>query len=84
MSDPSDDRIRERAYEIWTAKGRPADKDVDNWLEAERELGTEPIDGPVAEETPGPDETVETIGESPDESIVTLTHPAPEPADAES
>jgi hypothetical protein len=30
--------IRERAYEIWIERGRPAECDVENWIAAEREL----------------------------------------------
>lgn len=33
------DMIAKRAYEIWERKGRPIGKDLENWQEAERELG---------------------------------------------
>jgi hypothetical protein len=35
---PDDTRIRQRAHEIWEEKGRPAGRDVEFWLEAEREF----------------------------------------------
>lgn len=85
MPGPNQDRVRERAYEIWDGEGRPADRSVDHWLQAEREVGADPVDGPIAarEDSPGPDETVETISDDPSPSIVTLTEPAPEPANTE-
>lgn len=36
---PTHDQIAKRAYEIWVAKGRPAGRDLENWKQAERELG---------------------------------------------
>jgi predicted patatin/cPLA2 family phospholipase len=30
--------IRERAHEIWMEQGRPAGRDMENWLAAEREV----------------------------------------------
>ena len=36
--EPSKDEIAARAYEIWLANGRPHGRDVENWLEAERQL----------------------------------------------
>lgn len=32
------EKIAERAYEIWQAKGRPTGQDQDHWFQAEREL----------------------------------------------
>jgi len=32
------DRIRERAREIWEESGRPAGRDLEFWLQAEREF----------------------------------------------
>ena len=32
-------RIKARAYELWEAAGRPAGRDVEFWLEAERQIG---------------------------------------------
>ena len=31
-------RIRERSYQIWEQEGRPEGRDLDHWLQAEREL----------------------------------------------
>ena len=36
---PAHDQVAKRAYEIWVAKGRPAGRDLENWQQAERELG---------------------------------------------
>lgn len=36
-----DERIRERAYEIWEREGRPADKSLEHWLQAEAEITAE-------------------------------------------
>jgi hypothetical protein len=32
------EKIAQRAYEIWQAKGRPMGQDQDHWFQAEREL----------------------------------------------
>ena len=37
-SKPSHEAIAERAYELYQARGRTPDHDVDDWLQAEREL----------------------------------------------
>ncbi|HLT03092.1 MAG TPA: DUF2934 domain-containing protein, partial [Geminicoccaceae bacterium] len=31
-------RVRRRAYELWESEGRPAGRDRDHWLRAEREI----------------------------------------------
>lgn len=31
-------RIRQRAHELWEAEGRPAGRELQHWLEAEREI----------------------------------------------
>lgn len=36
------DQIAKRAYDIWVAKGRPVGLDLQNWQQAERELGVTP------------------------------------------
>lgn len=33
-------RVRERAYQIWEETGRPEGKSVEHWLQAEGEIGT--------------------------------------------
>ena len=35
---PTDDEIAERAYQIWQDQGQPIGHDLENWLEAQREL----------------------------------------------
>jgi len=35
---PSDEETAKRAYELWLARGATPGHDVDDWLEAEREL----------------------------------------------
>ena len=34
-------RVRERAYEIWERAGRPEGKSTEHWLRAEAEIGAE-------------------------------------------
>jgi hypothetical protein len=43
-------RIRERAHEIWIERGRPEGRDVEFWLDAEKELAADPR--PVRSATP--------------------------------
>ena len=38
------EEIRARARELWELEGRPADRDLDIWLQAERELTDEDED----------------------------------------
>jgi Protein of unknown function (DUF2934) len=35
---PREQAIRERAYRIWEAEGRPDGKELDHWLRAEAEV----------------------------------------------
>jgi len=37
-SNPAQEKIAARAYEIWLASGRPMGQDKAHWLQAEREL----------------------------------------------
>ena len=37
-SDDYEHRVRERAYALWEAAGRPADQDQHFWFEAQREF----------------------------------------------
>lgn len=39
MTVSSQDKIRQRAFEIWEAEGHPQGRDLDHWLRAESELG---------------------------------------------
>jgi DUF2934 family protein len=38
MADTLEDRIRERAYEIWARAGRPDGDAEQHWLQAERQV----------------------------------------------
>jgi hypothetical protein len=38
----SDDRIARRAYELYLARGGEDGQDIDDWLQAERELRVDP------------------------------------------
>jgi hypothetical protein len=38
MPDPTPEQIRQRAYELWEAAGRPGGREQEFWHEAEREL----------------------------------------------
>jgi Protein of unknown function (DUF2934) len=35
---PSEQAVRERAYQIWEEEGRPDDKDLNHWFRAEGEI----------------------------------------------
>ena len=41
MADEKMDQLRSRAYQIWESEGRPQGRDLEHWLEAERELEAE-------------------------------------------
>jgi hypothetical protein len=41
MTPNNEDRIRDRAYALWEADGRPEGQDKDYWARAERELSEE-------------------------------------------
>lgn len=38
LARPDEDKIRRRAREIWTENGQPSGRDVEFWLQAEREF----------------------------------------------
>lgn len=42
-----DERIRERAYQLWEAEGKPEGQDFDLWLRAREEIETAPEEGDV-------------------------------------
>lgn len=48
MDNGPEDRIRERAFALWRAEGEPAGRELDFWLQAERELAEGSVEGPVA------------------------------------
>jgi hypothetical protein len=37
--DEQDDQVRRRAHELWENDGRPEGREMDFWLQAEREIG---------------------------------------------
>jgi hypothetical protein len=39
MSDDRQQRVKQRAYEIWESEGRPSGRHDDHWNRADRELG---------------------------------------------
>src|SRR5258707_3766444 len=41
------DRIRERAYQLWEQAGRPAGRDLEHWARAEAELRVAPPAAPM-------------------------------------
>ena len=53
MDQDHQDRIRQRAHEIWESEGRPEGRDADHWSRAEEELrnqtGNDQPDGDSAE-----------------------------------
>ena len=51
----SRDEIASRAYHIWEETGRPAGRDLEHWLQAERELtSAQAIDAEPAATEPSP------------------------------
>ena len=44
-----EEAIRERAYHLWIADGRPDGNSDAYWLNAQREILTTSLDGPVGE-----------------------------------
>ena len=43
MLEDREHAVRERAYAIWERDGRPEDKNLDHWLQAETEIGKQPV-----------------------------------------
>lgn len=41
VSEPSDEEIAARAYDLWLSQGRPGGRERDNWIEAEQQLRAE-------------------------------------------
>lgn len=41
MNTDRDEQLRQRAYRIWEAEGRPDGMEADHWARAERELAVE-------------------------------------------
>ena len=40
---PTREEIAKRAFEIWMGRGQPKGSEVDNWVQAERELKAESL-----------------------------------------
>lgn len=57
MSEPTEEAIRTRAYELWERAGRPDGGHEEHWLEAERQLRAEEAQQPGRSR---PDEATET------------------------
>lgn len=53
MNTNRDDQLRQRAYRIWEAEGRPEGMEAEHWARAERELAGEETD-PASAATPAP------------------------------
>jgi hypothetical protein len=48
MSEDIENRIRLRARAIWEREGRPDDRHIEHWLQAEREIAQESAQPPAA------------------------------------
>lgn len=55
--EPTDDEIRERAYQLWLAEGKPEGHDFDHWLAARQALMHEALAKKHAAEGIGGDGT---------------------------
>lgn len=53
MADDREQRVRQRAYEIWEKEGRRSGRERDHWEQAEREIGGEvrPVRTPAVKES---------------------------------
>lgn len=49
----SQERVQKRAYELWEQEGRPGDRAVEHWTQAEREVLAQPADHPPGEDRSG-------------------------------
>jgi hypothetical protein len=47
MSQPTEEEIKQRAYEIWERHGKPAGKEDEFWQQAEQELRNEDKSSPL-------------------------------------
>ena len=64
--DTREDRIRRRAHEFWEAEGRPAGRESDHWLAAEREEADKERSGPSLGEPIVPGTSIPGIRSSAD------------------
>jgi Protein of unknown function (DUF2934) len=44
--DEREEQIRRRAHELWEQEGKPEGREMDFWLQAEREIAGEQVDTP--------------------------------------
>jgi hypothetical protein len=93
MASPHHDRIRERAFKLWEQEGRPSGRATEQWLQAEREVGEEPVEGPVDGPVQGSveaggdacaDTSDEVLRGDSELSVDSLIEPARQSADADS
>lgn len=64
MSEQRDDRVRERAYEIWESEGRPEAQSEAHWARACQEVDAEAGAGDASNPPPStPGEGIDAIGE---------------------
>ncbi len=87
-----DERVRQRAYDLWVAEGQPEGKEQEHWLRAEREvllaepkpsLGTPTVPGKENPDIRGADGAVQHVGigeAAPEAAAVPKTAGAPKPA----
>lgn len=50
MDHDHQERIRQRAHEIWENEGRPEGRDADHWTQAEQELREQSAENPAGEQ----------------------------------
>jgi hypothetical protein len=55
MNQETDDRIRQRAYELWLQSGEPEGLEMEFWLQAEREITGESREAAGASKDPASD-----------------------------
>jgi hypothetical protein len=72
--DNREERIRQKAHEIWERAGRPDDKAKDHWAEAERQVEREDHKGDADKlgNEPNPRGEAVAIGPSPNGDIQTI------------
>jgi hypothetical protein len=62
MRDPAEEQIRDHAYRLWEAAGKPADREEEFWYEAQRQLSPEAGEKPSeASRASNPDEKSTTF-----------------------
>ena len=65
MSDTREDRVRQRAHEIWLREGQPEGQDERHWAAAEAEIDAEAAAKPKkAAKTPAPNAELKKVAAS--------------------